>query len=284
MDVRFGLWRKLSAKELMLLLEKTLESPLDCKEIQPVHPKGDQSWVFIGRADVEAETPILWPPDAKSWFIGKDPDARRDWKQEEKGTTKDEMAGWHHWLNGHEFEWTPGVGDGQGGLACCDSWGPQRVRHDWATELNWSLTFSSSTWINCTRINSVSRSIWGGPSGSQAGWSLLRWDPWVHPASIRFPLTPLYFKVSSLHFFCKTVSPAHWKIIVSIFITIRYNGLGSKSKTTQETMVTATERLVGSHRRMDNWLWTSYTQEYTDILPCPPAISSHHLKALKSFP
>jgi len=179
--VRFGLWRKLSAEELMLLL-KTLESPLDCKEIQPVHPKGDQSWVYIGKADVEVETPILWPPDTKSWFIGKDPDAGRDWKQEEKGTTKDEMAGWHHQLDGHEFEWTPGVGDGQGGLACCDSWGPQRVRHDWVTELNWSLTFSSSTWINCTRINSVSRSIWGGPSGSQAGWSLLRWDPWVHPA------------------------------------------------------------------------------------------------------
>ena len=118
-----------------VVLEKTLESPLDCKEIQPVHPKGDQSWVFIGRTD--AETPILGPPHAKSWLIGKDPDAGRDCGQEEKGVTEDEMAGWHHWLNGHEFESTPGVGDGQGGLACCDSWG-RRVGHDWATELNWT--------------------------------------------------------------------------------------------------------------------------------------------------
>jgi len=106
-----------------VVLEKTLESPLNCKEIQPVHPKGDQSWVFIGRTDAEAETPILWPPHAKSWLIRKDPDAGRDWGQEEKGTTKDEMAGWHHWLDGHEFEWTLGVGDWQGGLSCCDSWG-----------------------------------------------------------------------------------------------------------------------------------------------------------------
>ena len=87
-----------------VVLEKTLESPLDCKEIQPVHLKGDQSWVFIGRTDAEAETPILWPPHAKSWLIGKDPDAGRDWGQEEKGTTENEMAGWCHWLNGHEFE------------------------------------------------------------------------------------------------------------------------------------------------------------------------------------
>ena len=87
-----------------VVLEKTLESPLDCKEIQPVHPKGGQSWVFIGRTDVEAEAPILWPPDAKSWLIWKDPDAGKDWRQEEKGMTEDEMVGWHHWLNGHEFE------------------------------------------------------------------------------------------------------------------------------------------------------------------------------------
>ena len=85
----------------------------------------------------EAETPVLWPPHAKSWLIGKDSDARRDWGQEEKGTTEDEMAGWHHRLDGHESEWTLGVGDGQGGLVCCDSWG-RRVRHDWATELNWT--------------------------------------------------------------------------------------------------------------------------------------------------
>ena len=94
-----------------MVLKKTLESPLDCKKIQPVHPKGDQSWVFIGGTDAEAETPVIWPPDAKSWFIGKDPDAGRDWGQEEKGTTEDEMAGWHHWLDGRESEWILGVGD-----------------------------------------------------------------------------------------------------------------------------------------------------------------------------
>ena len=119
-----------------VVLEKILKSPVDCKEIQPVHPKGDQSWVFIGRTDAEAETSILWPPLEKRWLIGKDPDAGRDWGQEEKGMTEDEMVGWH-WLNGHEFEWTPQVGDGQGGLACSDSWGC-RVRHNWATELNWT--------------------------------------------------------------------------------------------------------------------------------------------------
>ena len=102
-----------------MVLEKTLESPLDCKEIHPVHPKGDQSCVFIGRTDVEAETPVLWPLDVKSWLICKDPDAGKDWRWEEKGITEDEMVGWHHRLNGHEFEWIPGVGDGQGGLVCC---------------------------------------------------------------------------------------------------------------------------------------------------------------------
>ena len=101
------------------VLEKTLESPLDCKEIQPVHPKGDQFWVFIGRTDAEAKTPILWPPDVKSWLTWKDPDAEKDWWWEEKGTTEDEMVGWHHWLDEHGFGWTPEVGDGQGGLVCC---------------------------------------------------------------------------------------------------------------------------------------------------------------------
>ena len=111
-------------------------STLDCKEIQPVHSKGDQSWVFIGRTDAKAETPILWPPHTKSWLIGKDSDAGRDWGQEKKGTTEDEMAGWYHWLNGHEFEWTPGVGNGQGGLACCDSWGRKEL--DTTERLNWA--------------------------------------------------------------------------------------------------------------------------------------------------
>ena len=119
-----------------VVLEKTLESPLDYKEIQPVHPKGDQSWIFIGRTDAEAETPILWPPDAKSWLIWKDPDARKDWRQEEKGMTEDEMVGWHHWLSGHRFGWTPGIGDGQGGLACCGSWGHKES--DTTERLNWT--------------------------------------------------------------------------------------------------------------------------------------------------
>ena len=101
-----------------VVLEKTLESSLDCKEIQLVHPKGDQSWIFIGRTDTEAESPILWPPDAKNWLIGKDPDAFKDWRQEEKGMTDDEMIGWHHQLNGHKFMYAPGIGDGQGSLAC----------------------------------------------------------------------------------------------------------------------------------------------------------------------
>ena len=102
-----------------VVLEKTLESPLDCKEIQPVHSKGDQSWVFFEKTGAKAETPILWPPYAKNWLTGKDPDARKDRRWEEKGTTEDEMVGWHHQRNGHEFEQAPGIGDGQGGLACC---------------------------------------------------------------------------------------------------------------------------------------------------------------------
>ena len=119
-----------------VVLEKTLESPLHCKEIQPVHPKGNQSWIFIGRTDAEAETPILWPPDEKNWLIGKDPDAGKDWRQEEKGKTEDEMVGWHHRLNGHEFEQALRAGDGQGSLMCCSPWGC-RVKHDWVTKLNW---------------------------------------------------------------------------------------------------------------------------------------------------
>ena len=106
-----------------VVLEKTLESPLDCKEIQPVRPKGNQSWMFIGGTDAEAEAPILWPPDAKRQPFGKDPDARKDWGPEEKGVTEDEMVEWYHWLNGHEFEQTPGDCEGQGNLVCCSPWG-----------------------------------------------------------------------------------------------------------------------------------------------------------------
>ena len=109
-----------------LVLEKTLESPLDCKEIQPVHPKGDQSWVFIGRTDVEAETPILCSPDVKSWLIGKDPDAGKDWRQKEKGAAEDEMVGWHHWLNGHESE-ILGDSRGQASQMRCSPWGHKEL-------------------------------------------------------------------------------------------------------------------------------------------------------------
>ena len=116
-----------------MVLEKTLESPLDCK-IKPVSPKGNQSWIFIGRADAEAETPILWPHDLKNWLLGKDLHAGKDFRKEEKGMTEDDMVGWHHQLDGHEFEQALGVGDGQGSLACCGLWG-RRVRHQWVTEL-----------------------------------------------------------------------------------------------------------------------------------------------------
>ena len=107
---------------LTMVLEKTVESPLDCKEIQPVHPKGNQSWIFIGRTDAEAEAAILWPPDVKNWLTGKDPDIRKDWRWEEKGATGDEIVGWHHRLNGHEFKQSLGVSDGQGSLGCCSPW------------------------------------------------------------------------------------------------------------------------------------------------------------------
>ena len=162
----------------IMMLEKTLESPLESKEIQPVHPKGNQSWLFTGRTDAEAETPILWSPDVKNWLIWKDPDAGKDWGQEEKGATEDEMVGWHHRLNGLDFEQSPRVGDGQGKLVCCCPWitksrtwlrnwttttpssvltwripwreepgglqpmGSQRVGHDWMTELNWNKIYT----------------------------------------------------------------------------------------------------------------------------------------------
>ena len=114
-----------------VVLEKTLESPLDCKDIKSVNPKGNQPWIFIRRTDAKAKTPILWSPDVKSWLTGKDPDAGKDWGQEEKGTKEDEIIGWHHWLNGHEFEQVLGYGEGQGSLA---SMGSQRVRHCLATK------------------------------------------------------------------------------------------------------------------------------------------------------
>ena len=129
-------WALKNSRFWTVVLEKTLESPLDCKEIKPINPKGNQSWIFTGRTDAEAETPIIWLPDDKSQLIRKDPDSGKDWRQKEKGMTEDEMVGWHHQLNGHEFGWTLGVGDGQGGLTCLSSWGHKELTwlSDW-TEL-----------------------------------------------------------------------------------------------------------------------------------------------------
>ena len=133
-----------------VVLEKILENPLDCKEIQSVHPKGDQSWVFIGRTDAEPETPILWPPHVKSWLIAKDLDAGREWRQKEKVMTEDEMAARHHQLDAHEFGWTLGIGDGQGGLACCCPWGCRvsdtTERLNWI-ELNWMTNYIMNSMI-----------------------------------------------------------------------------------------------------------------------------------------
>ena len=137
-----------------VVLEKTLDSPLDFKEIQPVHSEGNQPWDFFGRNDAKAETPVLWPRHAKSWLIGKDSDAGRDLGQEEKGMTEDEMAGWYHWLDGRESEWTPGVGDGQGALACCDSWGRKELdTTEWlnqSTKVNIMAIENSRLKILCT--------------------------------------------------------------------------------------------------------------------------------------
>ena len=139
-------WKSSTAKEFIFIIS----SPrilLDSKEIKPVHPKGNQPWIFIGRTDAEAEAPILWPPDVKNWLIWKDPDAGKDWKWE-KGTTEDGMVGGHHWLNGHEFEQTLGVGDGQGSLVCRSPWGHNEL--DTAELLNWTESLQYSGWENST--------------------------------------------------------------------------------------------------------------------------------------
>ena len=131
-------WRIDAFGQLILVLEKTLESPLDCKVIKPVHPKGNKFWIFIGRTDAKAEALILWPLDVRNWLIGKDPDAGEDWRQEEKGTTEDVVVGWHQQLNGNELEQTLGVDDGQWGLACCSPWGHKESHM--TEQLNWAYT------------------------------------------------------------------------------------------------------------------------------------------------
>ena len=133
-----------------VMLEKTFESPLDCKEIKPGNPKGNQFWILIRRTDAEAEAPILWPPDVKNWLIGKDPDAGKDWRQEEKGTTEDEMVGWHHWLNGHEFQQALEVGDGQESLACCSPWGHKEL--DMTERLNWMESLHFTDKVVCLLV------------------------------------------------------------------------------------------------------------------------------------
>ena len=149
-----------------VVLEKTLESPLDCKELQPIHSEEDQFWDFFGRNDAKAETPVLWPPHGKSWLIGKDFYAGRDWEQEENGMTEDEIAGWQYWLDGHESEWTPGVGDGQGGRACWDSWG--RKESDMTKWLNWTeLNTSGDEWLECEAREKREHEITLLPTGSQ---------------------------------------------------------------------------------------------------------------------
>ena len=144
-----------------VVLEKTLESPLDCREIQPVHPKGNQSWMFIRRTDAEAETLILWPPDAKNWLIGKDPDAGKDWKQEKKGKTEDETVGWHHRLDGHKYEQALGVGDGQRSLVCCSPWGHKES--DMTEQLNWTeqiwIAFTVTLGTTCDK--KICSHYWG---------------------------------------------------------------------------------------------------------------------------
>ena len=133
------------------VLKETLESPLDCKEIQPVNPKGNQSWIFIGRTD--AETPILWPPDAKNGLTGKDPVAGENWRQEEKGMTEDKVVGWHHRFEGHEFEQAPGVGDGQGSLVCCSPWGHKDS--DMTEQLNWLTDPVTESEVKVKSLSSV---------------------------------------------------------------------------------------------------------------------------------
>ena len=178
------------------MLEKTLESPLDCKETKPINPKGNQPWIFIERTDAEAELLILWPPDAKSCLIWKDPDAGKEWRQEEKGMTEDEMVGWHHWFSGHEFVHTPGDVEGKGGLVCCSPWGHKEsnttewlnwtskavgnTEARWGTTINWPTHFVPYTFthVHASRAHTV-----GEGQGSLACCS-----PWGRKVSEHQPL------------------------------------------------------------------------------------------------
>ena len=163
-----------------VVLEKTLESPLDCKEIQQVNPKGNQPWIFIGRTDAEAEAPILWSSDAKSWLLGKEPDAGKDWRQEDKGMTEDEMVGWHHWVNGQESEQILGVGDCQGSLVCCSPWGHKELNMtEWLNNNNMVfpvLMFRCENWsikkAECQRIDAFELWCWRATGRQRTGYGL----------------------------------------------------------------------------------------------------------------
>ena len=185
------------------MLKKTLESPLDSKGIQLVQSKGDQSWVFFGRTDAKAETPVLRPPHVKSWLIGKDSDSERDWGQEEKGTTEAKMAGWHHWLDGHEVEWTPGVGDGQGGLACCNSWGRKEL--------------DTTEWLNWTELK---KNFKINSSNHPSFYSVHRRGSWVSQQ----------VKCCTMHYF-KTISePANFSLNINHVIKMKFMILHSEEK------------------------------------------------------
>ena len=177
-----------------VVLEKTLESPLDCKEIQPAHPKENQPWIFIGRTDAEAETPILWPPDVKNWLIWKDPDAGKDWRREEKGTTEDEMVGWHHRLDGQEFEQAPGDGEAQGGLLCCGPWGP--LSQTWLG--NWTAALHGKSSDLCSGDRGLAQwdaraRLTAHSSASVLGvTSTVRSKRWLSPHISCAPWAPLH--------------------------------------------------------------------------------------------
>ena len=190
-----------------VVLEKTLESPLNCKEIQQVHPKGDKSWAFIGRTEAKAETPILWPPHVKSWIIGKDPDAGRDCGKEEKGTTEDEMAGWHHWLYGHEFELTAVVDDGQGGLACCGSWSCKEL--DMTERLNWTTEEERGPlwfWYH-TYFGGTETAAQCGPAELcwvQSEFWFLSWNQWAVTEDVKWSIMVNFAfqtHIETLHWF-----------------------------------------------------------------------------------
>ena len=165
-----------------MVLEKTLASPLDCKEIQLVHPKGNKSWMVIGRTDAEAETPILWTPDVKSWFIGKDPNAGKDWRWGEKEMTEDEMVEWHHWLSGLEFEQAPRVGDGKWGLACCSPWSCKEL--DMTERMNWTERQNTYEWEELVIFYSICHPVYLTYMQSTS-WEMLDWKK--HKLESRLP-------------------------------------------------------------------------------------------------